>query len=148
MSSEWLTAESFERNQRLISAINTISIHTKLAREGVRNVPDIGDVAAAQRELETFLNRVGPLVHEVETNRDAAILGVDQRLGVLVRQLASTRQKRPASILQTLPIERVSDLLGSTRPNDQEMLVAYLRALRSLLEQHAHADVVGLLGEV
>jgi hypothetical protein len=40
MSSEWLTAESFERSQRLISAINTLSIHTKLAREGIANAPD------------------------------------------------------------------------------------------------------------
>lgn len=148
MNSEWMTAESFERNQRLISAINTLSIHTKLAREGITNAPDVGDVAEAREALKAFLERVGPLVRDVEVNREAPILGADQRLSLLVRQFASTRQQRPSSILHTLPIERVTTLIDSVQPGDQDKLIEYLRALRQLVEQHAHADVVGLLGEV
>ena len=147
MSSGWLTTESFERNQRLISAINTLSIHTKLALEVIVNAPNVGGVGEARKELKAFLERIGPLVRDVEANRDAPILGADQRLSLLVRQFASTRQ-RSASILHALPIERVAVLMDSVQPEDQGQLIEYLRALRQLVEQHAHADVVGLLGEV
>jgi hypothetical protein len=146
MSSEWLTAESFERNQRLISAINTLSIHTKLSLEGVADVPNDDDIPAAKQELRTFLNRLDPLLRTVEANQEAPILGTDPRFGLLVRQFASARKLRPASPLHTLPIGTVSALLDSEQPADQEKLVRYLRALRQLVEQHAHADVVGLLG--
>src|SRR4051812_19623385 len=125
MSSEWLTAESFERNQRLISAINTLSIHTKLAREGIANAPAVGDVAEARKELNAFLERIGPLVRDVEVNRDAPILGADQRLSLLVRQFASTRQQRPASILHAMPIEQVAALIDSVQPSDQDKLIEY-----------------------
>ena len=75
MSSDWLTAESFERNHRLLSAINTLSIQVKLARAGVREIPDIGNVAEAREELRHFLTRMGPLVHDVEANQEAPLLG-------------------------------------------------------------------------
>lgn len=148
MSSEWLTAESFERNQRLISAINTLSIHSKLAREGITNAPNVGDVQEAKGEIRAFLDRIGPLIREVEANRDAPILGADQRMSLLVRQFASTRQQRPTSMLHKLPVERVAELLDSMQPADRDQLIEYLRALRILVEHHIHADVVNLLGEV
>lgn len=147
MSSEWLTTESFERNHRLITAINTLSVHTKLVREGIANPPSIGDIGQAREELTAFLNRLEPLLHEVDVNREAPILGTDSRFSQLVRQFASAK-RRPKSVLQTLPIERVAALLDSSRSNDQDTLIEYLRALRLLVEQHTHADVVGLLGEV
>lgn len=147
MSSEWLTAESFERNHRLLSAINTLSIQVKLARSGVNEMPDIGNVSEAQEELRHFLTRMGPLVHDVEMNQQAPLLGADARLSSLVRQYATTR-KRSASVLHKLPIEQVARLIGSDRPADQERLIEYLTALRQVVEQHTHADVVGLLGEV
>jgi hypothetical protein len=148
MSSEWLTAESFERNHRLISAINTLSIYTKLLRSGVSPMPDIGDVAAARTEIRMFLGRMGPLVQEAEADANAPMLGTDARLSLLVRQFATTRRQRPSSILHRTPIEQVSSLLESARPADQDRLIDYLRALRQLVEQHTHEDVVGLLGEV
>ena len=147
MTSEWLTAESFERNHRLLSAINTLSIHAKLAHAGVTDTPDIGNIAEAQEELRHFLGRMGPLVHDVEAHQEAPLLGADSRLSSLVRQYAATR-KRSVSVLHRLPIEQVVALLGSPQPADQQRLIEYLAALRQLVEQHAHADVVGLLGEV
>lgn len=147
MTSEWLMAESFERTHRLLSAINTLSIHAKLERDGVTDTPDIGNVTEAQEELRHFLERMGPLVHDVEMRQEAPLLGADSRLSSLVRQYAATR-KRPASVLRKLPIERVVPLLDSQQPSDQERLIEYLASLRQLIEQHAHADVIGLLGEV
>lgn len=147
MSTEWMTAESFERNHRLLSAINTLSIQVKLARAGVSEIPDIGNVAEAREELRHFLTRMGPLVHDVEVNREAPLLGADARLSSLVRQYATNR-KRSASVLHKLPIERVAMLLNSDLSADQEQLIQYLAALRQLVEQHTHADVVGLLGEI
>ena len=148
MSSEWLTAESFERNQRLLSAINTLSIHTKLAREGVIDVPEIGNVSEARKELHSFLDRIEPMLRTVEAERDAPLLGADQRMSLLVRQFASARKQRPRSILHTLPMEQAARLLDASKPVDMERLIEYLRALRILLEEHSHADIVSLLGEV
>ncbi len=147
MTSEWLTAESFERNHRLLSAINTLSIHAKLVRAGISDAPHVGDVEEAREELRHFLDRMGPLVHDVEAHREAPLLGADSRLSSLVRQYATTRS-RSASVLHRLPIEQVAALLVSRQPADQQRLIEYLAALRQLVEQHAHADVVGLLGEV
>ena len=147
ITSEWLTAESFERNHRLLSAINTLSIHAKLACDGVTNSPYIGDVEEARRELRHFLDRMGPLVHNVEAHREAPLLGADSRLSSLVRQYATSR-RRSSSVLHRLPIEQVAGLLVSQKQADQQRLVEYLAALRQLVEQHAHADVVGLLGEI
>lgn len=147
MTSEWLTAESFERNHRLLSAINTLSIHAKLACDGVTNSPHVGDVEEARRELRHFLDRMGPLVHDVEVHREAPLLGADSRLSSLVRQYAISR-KRSSSVLHRLPIEQVATLLVSQNQADQQRLIEYLAALRQLVEQHAYADVVGLLGEI
>src|SRR5437870_552496 len=118
MSKEWLTAESFERNQRLISAINTLSIYTKLARRGIDKVPQVDGIAEARNELRQFLDRIMPLLHTVESDRDAPLLGADQRMCLLVRQFASARRDRPKSILQTLPIDQVVLLLDSDRPDE------------------------------
>jgi hypothetical protein len=148
MSSEWLTAESFERNHRLISAINILSIYTKLARANAPAMPEVGDVAAARSEIRTFLGRIGPLVRKVESNANVAILGADPRLRLLVRKFATTRRQRKSSVLNQTSIEQISSLLDSNRPADQDRLIEYLRALRQLVEQHTHEDVVGLLGEV
>ncbi len=147
MTSEWLTAESFERNHRLLSAINTLSIHAKLAFDGVANAPHTGDIEEARRELRHFLDRMGPLVHDVEEHREAPLLGADSRLSSLVRQYATTR-RRSSSVLHRLPIEQVASLLVSQKRTDQQRLIEYLAALRQLVEQHAYADVVGLLGEI
>jgi hypothetical protein len=148
MSSEWLTAESFERNQRLLSAINTISINVKLAKENIAYAREVDDIADAKSELRSFLGRVEPLLRSVEVDRSAPILGTDQRMSLLVHQFASTRKQRPSSVLSTLPMEQVSNLLDSERSSDQNKLIEYLRALRQLVEQHTHADVVALLGEL
>ena len=71
MSSEWLTAESFERNHRLISAINTLSIYTKLLRAGVSPMPDIGDVAAARAEFRR--HRGSPLSWFIERPEEKVV---------------------------------------------------------------------------
>jgi hypothetical protein len=147
MSSEWLTAESFERNHRLLSAINTLSIRAKLALAGTTDAPSVGNISEAKEELKHFLIRMGPLVHDVEMNQEAPLLGADSRLSSLVRQYATSR-KRHASVLYKTPIERVVTLLDSEQAADRERLIEYLTALRQLVEQHTYADVVGLLGEV
>jgi hypothetical protein len=36
----------------------------------------------------------------------------------------------------------------SDRREDQDRLIANLRDLRVLIEQHSHADIVGILGEI
>jgi hypothetical protein len=149
MNTEWLTAESFERNQEVISAINALSIHAKLRMAGVKDSPVAADVAGAREHLKRFLGRIGDLVRDIEADQEAPVLGTDPRLSLLARQFATTKKQWAAPApLYTLSMEEVTALIDSDRPEDQERLIECLRALRLLVEEHAYADVVGLLGEM
>lgn len=149
MNNEWLTAESFELTHSVISAINRLAIHNKLA---LANTPDAASAEAvceARETLRTFLDRLGSVVCQVEVDQEAPVLGTDPRLGLLAQQYVSAKRQRPdRSPLYTLPLDHVKALLGAERPDERRQLVECLRALRSLVEEHAHADVVGLLGEL
>jgi hypothetical protein len=149
MKYEWLTAESFERTHALISAINRLAIHNKLALANMQDAAPPEAVREARETLRTFLDRFGSVVHEVETDQEAPVLGTDPRLGLLARRYVSVKQQRPdRSLLYTLPLDQVKALLDAELPDERRQLVECLRALRSLVEEHAQADVVGLLGEL
>src|SRR5258708_33234613 len=58
MSNTWLAAESFERGQRLIQAVNTLAISVKLALAGVHDPERATGAEQAREELRTFLRDV------------------------------------------------------------------------------------------
>ena len=149
MNTEWLAAGSFERTHEVISAINTLSINAKLALAGHKSAATIEDVAEARAHLKAFLSRFDHIVREVERNQKGPVLGADPRLGLLAKRFVAEKKQRPLrSSLYTVPIERLIALIDSERAEDQKDLIDSLRDLRTLVEQHAHADVVGILGEI
>ncbi len=148
MSEEWLATESFERAHKIISAINTLSIHAKLTMAGVEDTASPEEISEARGQLGSFLDRFGHVVSEVEENQEAPVLGVDPGLNMLAQQFVASRHRWPRSILFDMPLDQIRQLIQSENRSDLPRLVECLRGLRSLVEQNTHSDVVGVLGEV
>jgi hypothetical protein len=149
MTTEWLTARSFERSHEIISAINTLSIHSKRLVAGEGDLDREAEVAEARKVLQTFLERFNAVVRQAEEQRDATIVGTDPRLSSLAKKFMLARRQLPQRpLFRARSLDELRDLLKSDRPEDQERLVANLRDLRILIEQHSHADIVGILGEI
>lgn len=146
---DWLVAQSFEQVSAVLSAINTLSIHTKLTLVGVDDTARIADVGTARRELLQFLERLEGVIQNAEHRRDGVTLGVDPRLGRLARKFLSLRAKWPSgSSLSSASLPRFRELLAARDPQESEALVIFLGDLRSLLEEHIHSDIAGILGDV
>jgi hypothetical protein len=148
MSEEWLATESFERAHKIISAINTLSIHAKLTLAGAHDTASPEEVAEAREQLGSFLDRFEHVVSEVEEDQEAPVLGVDPGLNMLAQQFVASKHRWPRSILYDIPLDRFKQLVQSENPSELPQLVECLRALRSLVEQNTHSDVVGVLGEL
>jgi hypothetical protein len=148
MSEEWLAAESFERAHKIISAINTLSIHAKLTIVGVEDTTTPEEIADARQQLSLFLDQFEHIVSEVEKDEEAPLPGVDPRLSSLAQQFVSAKHQWPHPALYDMPLKKFEQLLNSERATDLPDLIECLRALRSLMEQHVHSDVVGIFGEL
>jgi hypothetical protein len=148
-NNEWLTAESFEQAHELLSAINTLSIHTKLLRAGIDDTDRLGEVAEARTVLTNFLDRFEQVVSEAEQRRDHQALGVDPRFGQLVSKFLAGKSRWPQeSYFYSTSFAEIRRLMMSEKKEDQQQLIAILRDLRAFVEQHAHSDVVGILGDI
>ncbi len=146
---DWLVAQSFEQVNAVLSAINTLSIHTKLTLIGVDDTARIADVGTARRELLHFLERLEGVIQNAQHRRDGVTLGVDPRLGRLARKFLSLRAKWPSgSSLSSASLPRLRELLSARDSQESEALVIFLGDLRSLLEEHIHSDITGILGDV
>jgi hypothetical protein len=149
MTTEWLSAQSFERNQQLLSAINTLSINAKLRQLGADDSARREAVERAQNDLINFVEAMEPIVHEVKADEDQIAVSADPRLNDLALNLASSRYKgKKASSLGVATPADLKQLLLSTDVHDIAKLVSYLRELRKVIEQHTHVDVVNMLGEM
>jgi len=148
-NNEWLTAESFEQAHELLSAINTLSIHTKLMLAGIDDTERLGEVREARIVLTNFLTRFEQVVSEAEQRGDHRALGVDPRFGQLVSKFLATRSQWPQeSPLYFTSFAEMQRLTNSEKKEDQKHLISLLRDLRAFVEQHAHSDVVGILGDI
>lgn len=140
MSAEWLVIQSFQRNQDLLAAINTLSIHTKLVLAGVADEERAEDAEKAREELVSFLKTLEQAVDQVE--QENALVGLDPRLRKLARRFVAARRNRRRfrSSLFTKSLSDVKHLLTPTDEEEQQALVESLSDLRSLIEEHAHTD--------
>jgi hypothetical protein len=148
MKSDWLAAASFERTHEVVSAINTLSIHAKLALAGVADPTPSTEIEQARRRLLEFLGRLEAVLKEAEQDEDGTIVGTDPRLGDLALQLLggpARGDRRPPP--SALPLAAVAPLVQSDRPDDLRRVVPYLQELRTRIEEQMHADVAGILGE-
>jgi hypothetical protein len=116
---------------------------------GVDDEARLSDVENARRELLHFVERLETVIRSAEHHRDGVTLGVDPRLGQLARKFLSLRAKWPrASSLSNTSLSELPKLLVASGPEETRTLVIFLRDLRSLLEEHIHSDIAGILGDV
>lgn len=146
---EWLTAQSFERAHELVSAINALSIRAKLTLARVDDSSRDEEVRKARMHLCNFLDRFQTVIQEAERDRHGTVVGTDPRLGQLARRFLSVKGEwpRPAGLYDA-SFPQVRALLLSDAVDDQKDLIDCLRDLRLLVEQHAHADISGILGDI
>lgn len=148
METEWLAIQSFQHSQNLLSAINTLSIHTKLELAGI---PDEERAAAAKQARETiasFLTELEEMVREAE--KEKTILGADPRRRQLVESFIEAKHnpRRFRSVLFQDASTRVQELLHSDKEEDSRSLLECLKELRVVLEEHIHTDAMQILGEI
>ncbi|KSV17090.1 hypothetical protein CY91_04660 [Dehalococcoides mccartyi] len=149
MSKEWFNAESFERFQQLISAINAVLIHSKLRLAGIDDAGRRPEFETSRKYLLAFLEQFGPIVQEVEKDENWVPAGTDPRLDDLARSLADIRRRRPRKFsLASVSVVELKQLLELDDMENANKVIEYLRDLRNLLEQQAHADVISILGEL
>jgi hypothetical protein len=142
MSTDWLAIQSFRRDQDLLAAINTLSIHTKLKLASIADEERAEAVAAARETLASFLEAFEAIVRQAGQAEGGALLGIDPRLRQLARSFVAAKRDRHRfrSTLFTQSPSEVVDLLGSSDKKDQQALVECLRDLRILVEEHIHGD--------
>lgn len=149
MDSDWLTVSSFERSIDIISAINTISAHTKFLLAGINDPTPQNHINAAQAKLVSFLRMFQVLLGELDTDQREAVLGADPRMAELIqRYLALQRTQNSSDRLYSLPIDDVIQLLNLDNLDRLPEVVAYLGELRILIEQHSQTDVTRMLGKL
>ncbi len=149
ISGRWLTARSFERGQELVGAVNTLAIHNKLLVAGVDDSARLAAVRQARDVLLAFLERFEAIIALAERDASNVAFGADPRLGSLVQKFLSQRKDVPhRSRLFAIPLDELRRLVSSDDMQDRARLADCLRGLRSLLEEHAHADALGLLGTI
>lgn len=150
MSTQWLTVQSFERSQEVLSAVNTLSIHLKLRRAGVSDEERTEAATRARETLITFFTRLDAVVREAQRGEATPLLGVDPRLRQLVKSFINAKrdQRRFHSVLfQRMPADMMP-LFVSEEEGDQEALIHCLAEFRVILEEHVYEDTARILGEL
>ena len=107
MNSQWRTVQSFQENQNLISAINTLSIHIKLEMAGHTSFNPADTVSKARDKLCAFLTELISQVQRVEV-KNAPLLGVDPRRRQFVKHLIDVRKSD--RITSPFLLEKLSDV--------------------------------------
>lgn len=146
MNSQWRAVQSFQENQNLISAINTLSIHIKLEMAGHSDFNKADTISQAREKLCAFLAELDTQVQRVEVE-NVPLLGVDPRRRQFVNHLIDA--KNSYRISSPFLLEKLSDgqqLLYSDTEKDKKEVLCLLDELRMLLEEHLGSDVEQLFG--
>ena len=137
--------QSFQENQNLISAINTLSIHIKLKIVGHPDLNTEETIQKSREELCAFLRELSPQVQRAEVG-NKPLLGVDPRRRQFVRHLiAAKHNSRISSSFLLNKFEESRQLLYSDVETDKQAILLFLEELRMLLEEHIASDTEILL---
>ena len=150
MSVRWLSFQSFQHSQELISAINTLLIHLKLKESG--NPDEARDEKAKQahEKILAFLDSFEKIVSDVESGAAKPTLGADIRFRQLAKSFvkATNNRRRFQSILFQNKIAKFKDSLAEGKDADKRIWIESLEELRLLVEEHLYDDMEQVLGEV
>ena len=148
MKPQELAVQSFHENQKLLTAVNTLSIHTKLEISGQPDLNDEKTVEEAKDTLCLFLKELGDQVEHAETEKQP-LLGIDQRRQQFVRKFIEARHnyKIQSPILRD-KLSVVMYILCSDEKADKHAILPVLEELRRLIEEHLESDVSQLFGGI
>ena len=148
MQSDWLAATNFERMHEVLSAINSLAIHTKLTLAGVVDPTPGPEIDAARARLLAFLDRLSAVVEEAESATTGVIVSGDPRLRDLARRLLMEgRDSDPRAGPSDVSPGRLRDLIEAGDLENLRRAVPGLERLGSLIEEHMQADVAAVLGD-
>lgn len=146
IKSQWRAAQSFQENQDLISAINTLSIHIKLEMAGHNDLNSAETIQQAREDLYAFLMDLNPQISRAETER-APLLGVDPRRRQFIKRLIDAKQNsRLRSPFLSDKLPEGAQLLYAGEEGKETEVLLFLEELRMLLEEHIGTDVEQLFG--
>ncbi len=140
--------QSFHENQKILFAINTLSIHTKLEMAGHSDTNRTKEIPEAKEVLRLFLTELEPQVQRAEEAETKPLLGVDARRRQLVKNVVAARRNRIRSSFLRGKLSDAAQLLYSDKTEDKEDILLVLEELRMLLEEHLAGDTEVLLGRI
>ncbi len=140
--------QSFYENQKLLFAINTLSIHIKLEMAGHCDMNRSKEIPEAKEVLRLFLTELEPQVQRAEEAETKPLLGVDPRRRQLVKNVVDARRNRIRSPFLRGKLSDASQLLYSDKTEDKEDILLVLEELRMLLEEHIAGDTEVLWGRI
>lgn len=148
MSVRWLSFQSFQNSQELISAINTLLIHLKLKELGVTDKEREEKANEAQEKILLFLESFEKIVSDVESEEAKATLGTDVRFRQLAKSFikATNNRRRFKSLLFQNRITEFKKSLAQGS-EDNKIQIESLEDLRLLVEEHLSNDIEEVLGE-
>src|SRR6185312_7000976 len=144
---DWLTAQTFQRTQELLSAITELSVYSKLKMRGHAQDPRI-PLDESRSVILAFLDRLTKVISQSRSTPRGLVLGADPELGALARKYLAT-SCRPSGPSRDVPeLDRLRELLSDPHSGDDRELTDLLSTLRRAIEENAHAGITAVLGEM
>ncbi|RKU14546.1 hypothetical protein C6501_08085 [Candidatus Poribacteria bacterium] len=149
MKPQELAVQSFHENQKILSAVNTVSIHIKLEMVGRADLKSAKKVATAKEALKYFFKELDVIVQRAEKEEMKPLLGVNERRSEFIKNFIDAKRnyRIQSSSLQG-KLSDVSELIYSDKEADREDILLVLEELRMLLEEHLATDTEVLLGGI
>ena len=149
MKPKELAVQSFHENQKLLSAVNAVSIHTKLEMAGRFDLNSTETIAEAKDTLNTFFKELDVIVQRAEKAGTQPLLGVDARRRQFVRNfIDAKRNYRIQSPSLRGKLSDIAQLIHSDKDTDKQDVLLVLEELRMLIEEHIAGDTEILLGGI
>jgi hypothetical protein len=144
---DWLTAQTFQRTQELLSAITELSVYSKLKMRGHPQRPRMS-LDESRSVILSFLERLTKVISQSRSTPRGLVLGADPELGALARKYLATSSHPGAPSREVPELERLRELLSNPHSTDERELTELLSTLRRAIEENAHAGFTAVLGEV
>lgn len=146
MSEEWLDIQSFWDDQKILKAINDLSISKKQELAGIQDKERSDRADEAENLLGKFLQRLNNLIEMYKKN---VLTGVDTRTKELVDAFVLARQDTAnyTSTLMKVGPEKALNLLHATDARSKRDLINSLAELRKVVSLHQQKNVSAIFEE-
>jgi len=140
MKQHWLDIQSFLSDQKVLAAIDDISIATKFELAGTLDAERTELAKQAKGVLESFLRRLDQVTSQARTD---VVKGVDPRFKQLADAYATAREDTANfnSTLMKAGTSAAIRLFWAEEPRAKRELLDCLDELRQVIQRHQQTDV-------